>query len=215
MLLVTEFDPIESDPNEVCANFHIGFGSGLDGEQERLLQDWWILISEAPNNQGGCFDYRADGGGENLENYIAKDRDRKKGRKVWVKLPPHWIPDSVRLRLWFCIGSGRGRASDGARFRKERKLPRRAKPDSVQRKSEAELRGCLERVSDSTQRITSITSVDESDEPKIVVSSDPDSGLLYPFKAAFKAPENMCQVCWTRWGRALWDTSCKCTGAVF
>jgi hypothetical protein len=194
MILVTEFDPIESGSDEVCANFHIGFSAALTTEQVALLKDWWIKVSGAPSNQGRFFDYRSDGGSQKLDDYLSKDLDK---REAWreVKFVPSWIPESANLRLWFCVGSEREKARDGARIRRDRRMPRRSR-------------------NYRTQRITSRTSVLESEEPETVVSATPDSSVLYPFKDAFKAPENMCQVCWTRWGRSLWDTCCKCTGHI-
>lgn len=194
MILVSEFDPIESCSDEVCANFHIGFSRPLSVDQERMLEEWWIKVSGAPSNRGRYFDYRSEGGGRNLEDYLAKDLDK---RAAWreVKFVPHWIPDSANLRLWFCVGGEREKARDGSRIRRERRMPRRSR-------------------NYRTQRITSRTAVIESDGTEIVVSAVLESDADSSFRFTFKAPENHCQVCWTRWGRALWDTSCKCTGSV-
>lgn len=112
MLCATEFDqPWCAD---IAAHFHIVFAALLDDDQQAALCSLWLKLTNAPNNQGRIFNYRARGGGESLQRYIGKDI---KGKGCPVKYPAPWLPERTECRLWFTIGLKHRPAREGAELR--------------------------------------------------------------------------------------------------
>jgi len=72
---------------------------------------------ELHNNQGRAFDYRARGGGNKLQTYLAKDLSRRDGEERFVKYPVQWLPSRIDCRLWFVIGTKRLSSKDGRALR--------------------------------------------------------------------------------------------------
>lgn len=124
MILVTEFDP-ENEEGDVCADFHLGCAALLPIEQQSMLRDWWLARHALEDNQGRSFQYDAKGGGEKLQDYLAKDISPRGGTRRHVKYPAPWLPTRTDSRLWFVIGAKRRPAHEGAKLCAKRRLRRR------------------------------------------------------------------------------------------
>lgn len=115
MILVTEFDP-EFEGGELCANFHLGCDSPLSEEQQDMLRDWWMKRHGLEDNRGRVFQHDSGGGGEKLQDYLAKDISRRGGKRRYVKFPAPWLPQRTDCRLWFVVGIKRRPAREGAKM---------------------------------------------------------------------------------------------------
>jgi len=117
-IVVTEFDPHTQDEEVIdTAHFHIGFAAELNDQQQAKLRSWWLKLMGLPNNQGRAFDYRAKGGGKNLQAYLAKDLIRRGGIERRVKYPVAWLPCRIDCRLWFVVGMKRASSRSGRDLR--------------------------------------------------------------------------------------------------
>lgn len=118
-LFVTEFDPLDSEHrNDVHAAFHIAFTAALTLEQQHILAAWWLRKWHLENNRGRQFDYKEEGGGQKLQNYMAKDIDFRDEKQQWCKFPAPWLPARLECRLWFSVGCGRNKpAAEGRKLR--------------------------------------------------------------------------------------------------
>lgn len=115
MILVTEFD-LDSDSGDLCANFHLGCEHPLSEEQQERLRDWWQDWHGLEDNRGRAFQHDSRGGGEKLQDYLAKDISRRGGKRRYVKFPAPWLPQRTDCRLWFVVGIKRRPAREGAKM---------------------------------------------------------------------------------------------------
>lgn len=212
-LFATEFDPVDrTEPDKVFANFHVVFASPLSSEQESRLRAWWLDKMRLANNQGRSFDYKADGGGERLADYVAKDITKRKGAWRFVKFPAPWLPQRIETRLWFAVGAKRRPAREGAVLWKQKGRGRRRRFEREQGNS-------------STDALSARTASCEREQGSSTGTADFPSVTLAPLNSGsvttsscFPIPESgsrqECPTCRTRWGRSLWIGFCKCTGHV-
>jgi hypothetical protein len=204
MVAVTEFDPDGTDGGH-CANFHIGFAAPLSEEQQNTFTGWWLKRSALPDNRGRAFQHHANGGGERLQDYLAKDITRRDRAHRHVKFAAPWLPERTDMRLWFVIGARRMTAREGAKLCSQRKL-RRRRFDSEHGKMPKAHLAVSTGTSDSEHAFTSITTEDFT---HAALDSE-----VSPARAAIeKEPPQECPVCWRRWGMSLWAGSCKCNPA--
>ncbi len=204
MIAVTEFDP-ENMEGDVCANFHIGLALPLSGEQQQTFADWWLEHSSLPDNRGRSFQHAARGGGEQLQDYLAKDITRRGGIRRHVKFPASWLPERIENRLWFVIGVKRRTAHEGAELCAQRGL-RRRRFDSEHGKTQGARLTASTGTSDSEHASTSITA-----EP---LSPPPLDSITSPARQAIQTSQRQeCPICRRRWGRSLWEGACKCNPA--
>lgn len=144
-LFVTEFDPIEGHEGQHSAAFHCGYAETLTEDQQKELREWFLALWNLPNNQGRYFDYRANGGGEQLRDYLAKDMDKRPGRRRHVKFRPPWVPKRTHCRLWFIIGAKRSSASKGRKLRTREGWVRKRYEDEDGRILDSSLRESTEK----------------------------------------------------------------------
>lgn len=163
-LLVTEFDPV-GDSERICANFHLGFAETLSHEAQAMLREWWLGRFSLPDNKGRAFQYDANGGGQQLQDYLCKDVSWREGTRRHVKFPASWLPHRTDCRLWFAVGIKRRPAREGARLWKARgKRPRRWRDSKHGRAAEITMTASTGSP-DSTHAPASITAASKAVPP--------------------------------------------------
>lgn len=211
-LMVTEFDPVEVDGREtVCADFHVVFAAPLDDEQQAIFQAWWLRETVLLNNQSRSFHYTDGDGGRQLQDYVAKDMDKRNRPWHWVKFPAPWLPSRLDMKLWFTTGTQRRPAREGRAIRKK---------EGQRRKSfECEHRKAAHR------DLSAGTGCDEREHGVLLITADEvavhlpgahavNTPQLQVLAIAAPARSPFCQVCARRWGREVWPDSCVCSGDV-
>ena len=204
MIAVTEFDPDGTDGGH-CANFHIGFAVPLSEAQQRIFTDWWLERCTLSDNRGRAFQHDAKHGGVKLQDYLAKDITRRAGARRHVKFAAPWLPQRTDKRLWFVIGAKRQPAREGAKLCADRRLIRR-RFDSEHGKLKQAHVTVSTGTSDSEHALTPITT-------EALPPAPLDSAVSPACQAIQSRPRQECPVCWHRWGRSLWEGSCKCNPA--
>lgn len=200
-IAVTELDPNQSNEGQIIANFHVGFLSPLTEDQRRKLCDFWLELHALPDNRGRAFQHDARGGGQRLQDYLAKDISHREGGRIYVKYPAPWLPERTECRLWFTVGVKRAPAREGARMRSDIGL-RRRRFDSEHGKTHSGSLTVSTGTADSEHAPPYITA-----EPPMLTSEE--SVTSQEVKHSLETREE-CPVCWQKWGRSLWAGSCKC-----
>lgn len=119
----------------------------------------------------------------------------------YVKYAAPWLPERTECRLWFAVGVKRVPAKEGARMRSEIGL-RRSRFDSEHGKTHSSTLTVSTGTPDSEHAPTYITAEALKLTPMdLAASQDLDHTL---------GPQEECSICWRRWGRSLWVSSCKC-----
>jgi hypothetical protein len=198
---VTEFDPDQIHEGQIVANFHVGFLLPLTGEQQKKLCDYWLKLHGLPDNRGRAFQHDARGGGQRLQDYLAKDISYRGGGRIYVKYPAPWLPERTESRLWFAVGVRRAPAREGARMRSEIGF-RRRRFDSEHGKTQSGSLTVSTGASDSEHAPPYIT----PDVSRVAVSNVVPSQKV----KTTAVPREKCRVCWLRWGQSLWTGSCRC-----
>lgn len=203
-IAVTEFDPDQIHDGQIVANFHVGFLSPLTEEQRKKLCDYWLKLHGLSDNRGRAFQHDARGGGQRLQDYLAKDISYRGGGRIYVKYPAPWLPERTECRLWFTIGVKRAPAREGARMRSEIGF-RRRRFDSEHGKTQSGSLTVSTGTADSEHAPPYIT----PDVSRVTVSNVVTSQKV---KTTVE-PRQECPVCRRRWGRSLWAGSCRCNPA--
>lgn len=111
-IAVTELDPNQSNEGQIIANFHVGFLSPLSEDQQRKLCDYWLKLHSLSDNRGRAFQHDARGGGQRLQDYLAKDISHREGGARLCEVSRPMAPRTHRMPPLVCC---RGKASTGKR----------------------------------------------------------------------------------------------------
>ena len=230
-IFVTEFDPIEWEGCTIdAAAVHIGFSEELTSQQQACLRDWWLELIGLENNQGRYFQYDAKGGGVDLQDYIAKDIVFRDKQERFVKFPAPWLPLRVECRLWFVIGAGsRKPAAQGRALRaQEGGTRKRYKGAQGHRLFTDPRASTVQAEGEHGPHPITCELPPVAFEPSEAVAAQAQSAVsTLPITPQSTGPvirdgyqaidingHLHCGKCWHSRGRALWFTSCICTGDV-